>query len=147
MKSDGCSNLMEPYGLIWAILILEAETIVGKRQGSLLKNIRNVKVGEIAPQNPNTHPGNKLKKKCQVLIPHRFAIGCIERGWILRNDIIWAKPNGAPESVQDRFSKKHEFIFLFAKQANYYFDLDSIREEHKETSLSRNKYPMTAYRG
>lgn len=74
--------------------------------------------------------------KCLVLLPHRFAIGCIDRGWILRNDIIWAKPNGMPESVTDRFTKKHEYIFFFVKQEKYYFDLDSIREKVKTISKS-----------
>lgn len=72
----------------------------------------------------------KIKQKSLMLIPHRFAIRCIdELGLILRNDIIWAKRNGMPESVTDRFSKKHEFIFFFVKQKKYYFDLDSIREQ------------------
>lgn len=70
---------------------------------------------------------NQAPDKCLLLIPHRFAIGMIDRGWILRNDIIWAKPNGMPESVTDRFSKKHEFIFFFVKSKKYYFDLDSVR--------------------
>lgn len=74
--------------------------------------------------------------KCLVLLPHRFAIGCIDRGWILRNDIIWAKPNGMPEPVTDRFTKKHEYIFFFVKQEKYYFDLDSIREKVKTISKS-----------
>ncbi len=65
--------------------------------------------------------------KCLLLIPHRFAIGCIERGWIVRNDIIWAKRNGMPESCTDRFSKKHEYIFMMVKSLNYYFDLDGIK--------------------
>lgn len=64
---------------------------------------------------------------------NRFAIDCIENGWILRNDIVWAKPNGMPESVTDRFSKKHEYMFFFAKQQKYYFDLDSVREKHKDS--------------
>ena len=68
--------------------------------------------------------------KCLILIPHRFAIGCIDRGWIVRNDIIWAKRNGMPESVNDRFTKKHEYIFLMTKSRKYYFDLDSIRDKH-----------------
>ena len=62
-----------------------------------------------------------------MLIPHRFAIGCIDSGWILRNEIIWAKRNGMPESVTDRFSKKHEYFFLMVKQQKYYFDLDGVR--------------------
>ena len=72
-----------------------------------------------------------LKPKSLLLIPHRFAIGCYDRGWTIRNDIIWAKRNGMPESVRDRFSKKHEYIFLMTKKPKgYYFDLDSIRDEH-----------------
>jgi DNA modification methylase len=81
-----------------------------------------------------------LPNKCLLLIPHRFAIGCIDRGWILRNDIIWAKRNGMPESVTDRFTKKHEYIFFMVKSEKYYFDLDSIREKHSIVSLNRDKY-------
>lgn len=66
--------------------------------------------------------------KSLMLIPHRFAIRCIdELGLILRNDVIWAKPNGMPESTTDRFSKKHEFFFFFVKQQKYYFDLDGVK--------------------
>ena len=74
--------------------------------------------------------------KCLVLLPHRFAIGCIDRGWILRNDVIWAKPNGMPEPVTDRFTKKHEYIFFFVKQEKYYFNLDVIRDKAKTISKS-----------
>lgn len=81
-----------------------------------------------------------LPNKCLLLIPHRFAIGCIDRGWIVRNDIIWAKRNGMPESVTDRFSKKHEYFFFMVKKENYYFDLDSIRDRHKDVSLKRIEY-------
>lgn len=86
------------------------------------------------------------KEKCLLLIPHRFAIRCIdELGLILRNDVIWAKRNGMPESVTDRFSKKHEFIFFFVKQQKYYFDLDGVREKHKPNSIKRNEYGLAAY--
>jgi len=49
--------------------------------------------------------------------------------WIVRNDIIWAKRNGMPESVTDRFSKKHEYFFFMVKNEKYYFDLDAIRDK------------------
>lgn len=67
--------------------------------------------------------------KCLLLIPHRFGIGCIDRGWVMRNDIIWAKRNGMPESVNDRFSKKHEYFFFMTKQQKYYFDLDGVKDK------------------
>ena len=67
--------------------------------------------------------------KCQLLIPHRVAIALVDSGWTLRNTIIWYKTNAMPESVTDRFSKKYEYIFMFTKQAKYYFDLDAVREK------------------
>lgn len=79
-----------------------------------------------------------LPNKCLLLIPHRFAIGCIDRGWIMRNDVIWAKRNGMPESVTDRFSKKHEYFFFMVKSEKYFFDLDAIRDKHKWASDKRN---------
>jgi DNA modification methylase len=81
---------------------------------------------------------NRGISKCLMLIPHRFAIGCIDRGWIVRNDIIWAKRNGMPESVTDRFTKKHEYIFFMTKSEKYYFDLDAIRDKHKHSNDKRN---------
>jgi len=77
--------------------------------------------------------------KCLLLIPHRFAIGCIDRGWIMRNDIIWAKRNGMPDSVTDRFTKKHEYFFFMVKSEKYYFDLDSIRDKTISLPKIRNK--------
>lgn len=69
--------------------------------------------------------------KCLLLLPHRFAVGCIDRGWIVRNDCIWAKRNAMPESITDRFSKKHEYFFFMVKNEKYFFDLDSVRDKHK----------------
>lgn len=85
--------------------------------------------------------------KCLVLLPHRFAIGCIDRGWIVRNDIIWAKRNGMPEPVTDRFTKKHEYIFFMTKQEKYYFDLDNIRDKHKCINDKRNDGKRHEYKG
>jgi site-specific DNA-methyltransferase (adenine-specific) len=80
-----------------------------------------------------------IKNKSLILIPHRFAIGCIDRGWIMRNDIIWAKRNGMPESVTDRFSKKHEYIFFMTKSEKYYFNLDAIRDKNETQITYRDK--------
>ena len=78
---------------------------------------------------PDTKPEYGGLDKCLLLIPHRFAIGCIDRGWIMRNDVIWAKRNGMPESVTDRFSKKHEYFFFMVKNEKYHFDLDAIKDK------------------
>lgn len=79
-----------------------------------------------------------LPIKNLLMIPHRFAIGCYDRGWTIRNDIIWASRNKMPEPVRDRWSKKHEYIFFMTKKpTKYYFDLDAIREEHLTESVRR----------
>ena len=96
----------------------------------------------IVPTNTKAGRGGQkgYPNKCLVLLPHRFAIGCIDRGWILRNDVIWAKRNGMPEPVTDRFTKKHEYIFFMVKSEKYYFNLDAIREKHKQVSVIRDNY-------
>jgi DNA modification methylase len=80
-----------------------------------------------------------IKNKCLLLLPHRFAIGCIDMGWIVRNDVIWAKRNGMPESVTDRFCKKHEYFFFMVKSEKYYFELDAIREKCDTKDKLRDK--------
>ena len=77
--------------------------------------------------------GNKLKglkSKDLIGIPWMFAFAMRADGWYLRQDIIWHKPNPMPESVKDRCTKSHEYIFLFSKNKNYYYDIDAIREPH-----------------
>ncbi|MBD2390338.1 site-specific DNA-methyltransferase [Aphanizomenon flos-aquae NRERC-008] len=63
-------------------------------------------------------------------LPWKLALSLKERGWILRSDIIWYKPNAMPSSVKNRPTTDHEYIFLFAKSSKYYYDADSIREPH-----------------
>lgn len=70
-------------------------------------------------------------------IPWRVALALQDDGWILRNDIIWAKPNAMPESVADRLSSRHEHVFLLTKNPRYWFDLDAVREPHAEASVRR----------
>ena len=86
---------------------------------------------------PDTCPrrGNKLvglKEKDLVGIPWMVAFALRADGWYLRSDIIWHKPNPMPESVTDRPTKAHEYIFLLSKSSKYYYDADSIREPLSE---------------
>ncbi len=69
-----------------------------------------------------------LPKKNLVGIPWRVAFALQADGWYLRSDIIWSKPNPMPESVRDRPTKSHEYVFLLAKRERYFYDIDSIRE-------------------
>ena len=75
--------------------------------------------------------GNKLegyKEKDLIGIPWMLAFALRADGWYLRQDIIWNKPNPMPESMRDRCTKSHEYIFLLSKNQNYYFDVDVIKE-------------------
>jgi DNA modification methylase len=71
-----------------------------------------------------------LLPKCLAQLPSRFAIAMCRRGWILRNEIIWHKPNAMPSSVRDRFTVDFEKLFFFPKSKRYWFDADSVREPH-----------------
>jgi DNA modification methylase len=72
--------------------------------------------------------GEGLKTKDLIGIPWMLAFALRAEGWYLRQDIIWHKPNPMPESVQDRCTKAHEYIFLLSKSAKYYYDSESIKE-------------------
>lgn len=91
---------------------------------------------------PGSRAGSDfLKPKDLVGIPWRVAFALQADGWYLRQDIIWHKPNPMPESVRDRCTKSHEYIFLLSKSERYYFDADAIAEPAKfpEGSWGRSK--------
>ena len=75
------------------------------------------------PPNPDG-----LKKKDLIGVAWMLAMACQRDGWYLRNDIIWYKPNCQPESVKDRFTVSHEYVFMFTKSEHYFFNQDAIKE-------------------
>ena len=94
-----------------------------------LRNGDGTKVGTAANRNPENLRKAGLKHKDLVGIPWRFAFAMQARGWYLRSDIIWHKPNPMPESVTDRPTKSHEYIFLMTKSPRYYYDHEAIKED------------------
>lgn len=74
--------------------------------------------------------GDKYQNGQLLGLPWRVAIQLVQQGWLLRADIIWHKPNAMPHSVKNRPTVDHEYIFLFAKTGDYYYDADAIREPH-----------------
>jgi len=84
--------------------------------------------------------GDKYCNAQLLGLPWRVALALKDDGWMLRSDIIWHKPNAMPSSVKNRPTTDHEYIFLFTKSSNYYYDIDSIREPHVTfTSSSKMK--------
>jgi DNA modification methylase len=109
--------------------------------GTLWLNLGDSYVANASNQVPQTksHKGSGfaganrngktgLKSKDLIGIPWRVAFALQADGWYLRQDIIWAKPNPMPESVTDRCTKAHEYLFLLSKQAAYYYDAEAIQE-------------------
>jgi DNA modification methylase len=80
-----------------------------------------------------------LKPKDLIGVPWRVAFALQDFGWYLRQDIIWHKPNPMPESVRDRCTKNHEYIFLLSKKPKYYFDNEAIKEPVKEDWGTRDR--------
>ena len=89
--------------------------------------------------------GDSYSEKQLIGIPWRVAFALQDDGWYLRQDIIWAKPNPMPESVKDRCTKAHEYIFLLTKRPHYYYNAESIKEPTinvgADNTVGGNKYP------
>ncbi len=122
LRDDGIFflNLGDSYGGSWGNY--------GARDGKQRDRTKerwNKRKGDL-PDNL-VPPLAKARPKCKLMIPHRVAIALCDEGWILRNDIVWAKNNQMPESIKDRFSKKFEYVFMFVKNERYFFDLDAVR--------------------
>ena len=143
-------NLVEVFACVWDILADDGTLWVnlgdsyynyrpGKGQALNKQSVSNT--NQDLPQTC-ARRGNKLegyKEKDLMGMPWRLAFALQDFGWYLRQDIIWHKPNPMPESVKDRCTKSHEYIFLLSKKPQYYFDYLAIQEPSKEVSLERAK--------
>ena len=104
----------------------------GKGQGLPKQSVSTTKqdLPDMCSRRGNRIEG--LKEKDLIGIPWLFAFAMRNDGWYLRQDIIWHKPNPMPESVRDRCTKSHEYIFLFSKNKKYYYDNEAIKEPAKD---------------
>jgi DNA modification methylase len=132
-------NLVEVFACVWDILEDDGTLWVnlgdsyynyrpGKGQRVVANSIASQKASEFEH---SAKRGNKLdgyKEKDLMGMPWRLAFALQDFGWYLRQDIIWHKPNPMPESVKDRCTKSHEYIFLLTKNPKYYFDANAISE-------------------
>ncbi len=124
LRDDGTVwlNLGDTYASAWPC---NRRSVIG--QGALADGKRD--------DRPDRR-GAGLKEKDLVGIPWRVALALQADGWYLRSDIVWAKSNAMPESVRDRPTRAHEYLFLLSKRPRYYYDADAIREPLKETTFS-----------
>jgi DNA modification methylase len=117
------------------------------------------KSGDLQKNHIGTHCGESLKSigtgkhefykpKDLIGIPWMVAFALRADGWYLRQDIIWHKPNPMPESVTDRCTKAHEYIFLLAKSQRYYYDHEAVKITASDSTIDRNNYGFNgAFKG
>jgi DNA modification methylase len=150
LRADGTLwlNLGDSYAAGRGGTAMPAETLAGGLGGrgdadahrGRLAQVPNNKNpnAPIATYQPHRNAGAiGLKHKDLVGVPWRVAFAAQASGWYLRQDIIWHKPNPMPESVRDRCTKAHEYLFLLAKSERYYFDQDAITEPVAPSQVGR----------
>lgn len=119
-------RVLRDDGTLWLNL---GDSYGGERKTGRNDSVRQgVKTGGNFEAGPISHVCSGLKPKDLVGIPWRVAFALQADGWYLRQDIIWSKPNPMPESVTDRCTKSHEYIFLMSKSAKYWYDADAVKE-------------------
>jgi site-specific DNA-methyltransferase (adenine-specific) len=137
---DEVYRVLKPTGTCWVNL---GDTYSGSGKGAGY-NGKSKEVWRFSKR-PKIREGIPSKSLC--LIPERFAIGMIERGWILRNEIIWHKPNCMPQSVKDRFTVDFEKIFFFVKQRKYYFEQQIENTQAKQIEKRMLREQRENYNG
>lgn len=121
---------------------------LGRYQGQRVRRGKDCdpKRGAAAPGQPFQATVGPFKPKDLCGMPWRLAFALQEDGWWLRQDIIWSKPNPMPESVTDRCTKAHEYIFLLTKSARYFYDAEAIKEEaNTEPGSPSNRFDRADY--
>lgn len=119
---------LRPDGTLWVNIGDSYATSSGSQPPTNTRNSQG--------HTPKSVPAG-YKRKDMIGIPWMLAFALRADGWYLRQDIIWAKPNTMPESVRDRCTRSHEYIFLLSKGRKYYFDAEAISEPISDESLKR----------
>lgn len=124
------TSVMKPEGSLWLNLGDTYNSYPGNRgEGTVQSAARHDALPALPPGYGLT--AKNFSAKCLLMIPERVALALIDRRWILRNKVIWAKSNAMPSSATDRLATKWEHLFHFVRQPRYWYDLDAIREPHK----------------
>lgn len=138
---DEVRRVLKPSGTCWLVI---GDSYAGSGRGGMnaenLNGKQRTHAATIGEGIPTARMGEGIKPKDLCGIPWRLAFALQERGWYLRQDIIWAKPAPMPESVTDRCTRSHEYIFLLTKSARYFYDHKAISERGVNEHGSGNGY-------
>lgn len=122
-------RVLRDDGTLWLVLgdcYATGAGKVGRCPGGGYQGATWAKKGPSTPANRLPQP--KLKPKDLIGIPWRVAFALQDEGWYLRSDVVWQKRNPVPESIRDRPTRSHEFVFLLSKSKRYYYDYIAVRE-------------------
>jgi site-specific DNA-methyltransferase (cytosine-N4-specific) len=125
-----CRELLTDDGTAWVNMgdsyssVVTAVSSFRRDRAKVVPNGRKKSFGQLAPKN-------------LIGQPFRLAFALQDAGWILRQDIVWHKPNPMPESARDRCTKAHEYLFLLSKSGRYYYDFDAMQEPVSGTAHAR----------
>ena len=136
------SRVLHPEGTLW-LNLGDAYTGSGKGKGSGRNKYTNTGLGKAAPgehlYGPPTPSPPGMQRKNMLGMPWRTALALQDDGWILRRDVIWQCPNTPPESVKDRPTGEHQYLFMLTKQPIYHYDADAIAEPTASGDGYRNR--------
>ena len=135
-------RVLRPDGTLWLNL---GDSYAGSGKGIGSDHGKAVITDEDIPATDWKSLG--LKSKDLMGIPWRVALALQADGWWLRSDIIWHKPNPMPESVEDRPTKAHEYVFLLTKSARYYYDAEAVKETSEYQPGEREDVPRGGFNG
>lgn len=140
----GIKRILKPTGTVWVNL---GDTYAGSwgnyrthRQAASGGNAhsKSKQLSRLGSMDEAIRPPSSIRqsvrKKSLCLIPMRFVLAMADQGWLVRNVIVWHKPNRMPESIKDRFSTSWEYLIMLVKSPRYYFNLDAVRIPHKTAS-------------
>lgn len=145
---DEVKRVLKKEGSCWVNISDSYSGNMGKKNGWTDNNLGFSKEGAIESGVCLTNKNKfsfSLPQKCLVGIPFRFALEMINRGWILRNNVIWHKSNCMPSSAMDRFTIDFEYFFFFTKNKNYYFETQY--EPLARSSLKDNRLDKKPSKG
>lgn len=139
-------RVLKPTGSIW--VNLGDKYVADNRGGGRDTKRGRAKYGPAGPAGPAGFVGRDLaRQKSLMLLPHRYAIRCEdELGLIVRQDQVWSKVNGMPESVTDRTGRAHEYLFHMVKQPSYYSAMDDIRSPNAPDTHRVSKHGSAPFR-
>ncbi len=125
-------RVLKPDGVFW--LNIGDGYTSGNRRWRAPDKKNPARAMSVRPDTPE-----ELKPKDLLGIPWRLAFALQQDGWYLRSDIVWNKPNAMPESVKDRPTRSHEYVFMFTKSEKYYYDYEAVKEQRGDGKGARNR--------